>query len=259
MKLRTCIIILFGVCFIAATGTPSYISIHKPIPFVLDKAARHDVVMLGTTHHQGKILSFIADLIPRLSNSGVTHIGLEIASDQQNLLDRFMQTGKGLSNIRIFPGIDCPEYRRLIDTVRKSRLAPVALDLPKSMWNGNITRDQWMAKRVADIFQTNDTAKLLVIVGNLHTFKQVDWIVPTIKGQFARYYLDRIRPKLRLYSVAASINESVDQCDFQKWFGGDTEPVGIETIVFNGKLGLARTLAAKPVRARTAVDAVIVF
>jgi len=243
----------------AATGTPSLISTHNPIPFVLDKAARHDVVMLGTTHQQDRILSFISDLIPRLSNSGVTHIGLEIASDQQNRLDRFMQTGKGLLDVRIFPGIDCPEYRRLIDTVRKSRLAPVALDLPKSMWNGNVTRDQWMAKRIAEIFQINDTAKLLVIVGNLHTLKQVDWIVPTIRGQFARYYLDRILPKLRLYSVAASINESADQCDFQKRFGGDSQPVGIETIVFNGKLGLTRTLAAKPLRARTAVDAVIVF
>ena len=259
MRLRIYIFILIGVCFIATTGTPSFISTHEPIPFVLDKAAQHDVVLLGTTHQQPKILNFISTLIPHLYKSGITHIGLEIASDQQNRLDRFMKTGTGLSEIRIFQGIDCPEYRQLIEMVRKNRLTPVALDLPKSMWRGNFTRDQWMAKRIAETSQKNEPAKMLVIVGNLHTLKQVDWIVPTIKDQFIRYHLDRINPNLSLYSVAESINESAENCDFQKWFGRDSGPVGIETLVFDRKLGLTRTIAAKPMSAHEAVDAVIVF
>jgi len=259
MKLRTYIFILIGVCFITTTGNPSFIPTHEPISFVLDKVAQHDVVLLGTTHQQPKILNFISTLIPQLYQSGITHIGLEIASDQQNRLDRFMKTGTGLSEIRIFQGIDCPEYRQLIEVVRKNRLLPVALDLPKSMWRGNFTRDQWMAKRVAETLSDNEHAKMVVLVGNLHALKQVDWIVPTIKDQFIRYHLDRINPDLSLYSIAGSINETVEACDFQKWFGRDSGPVGIETRVFDRKLGITRTIAAKPMSAHEAVDAVIVF
>jgi len=259
MKLRTYILILVGVCFIATTGISSFISTHEPIPFVLDKAAQHDVVFLGTTHQQPRILGFISRLIPRLHESGITHIGLEISSDQQKNLDRFIKTGAGLSDIRIFQGIDCPEYRHVIDVIRKNRLIPVALDLPKSKWRGKYTRDRWMAKRISETFQNNENAKMFVVVGNLHTLKQVDWIVPTIKDQFIRYHLDRINPRLSLYSVAESINESAENCDFQKWFGRDSGPVGIETLVFDRKLGLTRTIAAKPMSAHEAVDAVIVF
>jgi len=259
MKLRTYIFILIGVCFITTTENPSFIPTHEPISFVLDKVAQHDVVLLGTTHQQPKILNFISTLIPQLYQSGITHIGLEIASDQQNRLDRFMKTGTGLSEIRIFQGIDCPEYRQLIEVVRKNRLLPVALDLPKSMWRGNFTRDQWMAKRVAETLSDNEHAKMVVLVGNLHALKQVDWIVPTIKDQFIRYHLDRINPDLSLYSIAGSINETVEACDFQKWFGRDSGPVGIETRVFDRKLGITRTIAAKPMSAHEAVDAVIVF
>ena len=259
MKLRTYIFILIGVCFIATTGTPSFIPTHEPISFVLDKTVQHDVLFLGTTHQQPRILGFISKLIPRLHESGITHIGLEISSDQQENLDRFIKTGAGLSDIRIFEGIDCPEYRQVIDVMRKNRLIPVALDLPKSKWRGKYTRDRWMAKRIAETVSNNENTKLFVIVGNLHTLKKVDWVVPTIKDRFIRYHLDRINPSLSLYSVAESINESAENCDFQKWFGGTPTPVGIETRSFDRKLGLTRTIAANPMTAHEAVDAVIVF
>ena len=52
----------------------------------------HDIVFLGTRHKQPLILNFISDLITALHNSGVTHIGLEIISDQQGKIDQFMKT-----------------------------------------------------------------------------------------------------------------------------------------------------------------------
>ncbi len=260
MKPTTCIsILLAGICFLTATGSPSLIAPHEPIPFILDKVEKNDVVLLGTTHQQPKILTFISNLLPHLSQSGITHIGLEIASDQQDRLDRFMKTGTGLSEIRIFQGIDCREYRQLVKTIRRDRLLPVAIDLPTSMWKGGFTRDQWMAERIAGVFKKNKAPKILVIVGNLHTLKAVDWVDPTIKDQFIRYYLERTHPKLGVYSVVSSINDSPEDCDFQKWFGRNSKPVGIETLVFDGKLGLTRIIAAKSMTAHDAVDAVIVF
>jgi len=96
-------------------------------------------------------------------------------------------------------------------------------------------------------------------VGNLHVFKKVAWQNPSIRDQFIRYHLNEMNPDLNLYSIAESINGSTAPCDFQKWFGNGSTPVGIETRVFDRKLGLTRTIAAKPMTAREAVDAVIVF
>ena len=259
MKLKTFIVILFGGCFIAATGISSFIPTSEPMSFVLEKAEQHDVVLLGTTHRQQRILQFISKLIPRLHESGITHIGLEISSDQQENLNRFMNTGTGLSNIRIFEGIDCTGYRHLLDMIRKSSLVPVALDLPKSKWRGNYTRDHWMAKRISETFSAARGVKMLVVVGNLHVLKRVEWQVTSIQDQFIRYHLDQLNPNLSMYSVVESINEPIEACDFQKWFGRNSGPVGIETRVFDRKLGLTRTIAAKPMTANEAVDAVIVF
>ena len=127
----TPIAIFAGVCIMAATGTPSLILPREPISFVLDKTAQHDVVLLGTTHQRPEILNFISNLIPHLSESGVTHIGLEIASDQQLRLDRFMQTGMGLSSIRIFPGIS------MAAAMTNELIAPLTMEADVPWWIGS--------------------------------------------------------------------------------------------------------------------------
>jgi len=61
--------------------------------YVLGKFQSHDLVMLGTRHKRQPILQFISNLIPALHNAGVTHVGLEICSDQQGKIDHFIETG----------------------------------------------------------------------------------------------------------------------------------------------------------------------
>jgi hypothetical protein len=86
---------------------------NNPKDYVLNKLQSHDLVMLGTRHKREPVLQFISDLIPALHNAGVTHIGLEICSDQQDKIDRFIKTGTGLNGIGIHPLIDFPSYRNL--------------------------------------------------------------------------------------------------------------------------------------------------
>lgn len=146
-----------------------YIIHHNPQSYVLTKFQSHDIVFLGTHHKQPTILEFISQLITVLHNSGVTHIGLAIATDQQTKIDQFLITGNGLNAIQIHPQIDCPEYRNLLNVVRdldrNNRPTPVALDLPKSKYGGKINRDEWMAESIAGVFQTNSNAKMLVLPG----------------------------------------------------------------------------------------------
>jgi uncharacterized iron-regulated protein len=90
-----------------------------------------------------------------------------------------MQTGIGLFGVAIHPQIDCLEYRNLFNVIRglelKRRSTPVALDLPKSKYGGKISRDEWMAESIASVFQSNSNAKILVVVGNNHILKKLDW------------------------------------------------------------------------------------
>jgi hypothetical protein len=70
--------------FLSVLYASNYNLNHDPQSYILKKLKSHNIVFLGTKHKQPPILKFISDLIPRLHDSGVTHIGLEIESDQQD-------------------------------------------------------------------------------------------------------------------------------------------------------------------------------
>ena len=88
-----------------------------PALYIKQKLKTNDIVFLGTTQRKPPILKFIKDLIPRLKDAGVTRIGLEIPSDQQGKIDKYMNNGNGLMNIYLHPQIDCPEYRDFLKTL----------------------------------------------------------------------------------------------------------------------------------------------
>jgi len=131
----------------------------------------------------------ISSLIPNLHDAGVTHLGLGICSDQQSKIDNFLQTGDGLSAIEIHSQVDCPEYRNLLAKLQimpdSRRPIVTALDLPKSMYSSGISRDKYMARSIARIFQQEPESKMLVILGNNHILKKLDWHdhVPNIRSK----------------------------------------------------------------------------
>jgi hypothetical protein len=51
--------------------------------YMRHQLSRNDLVLFGTTHKQPPILCLITDLLPELTLLGVTHLALEISSDQQ--------------------------------------------------------------------------------------------------------------------------------------------------------------------------------
>lgn len=244
--------------YFVSSGSAGVTPLHPPVPFVLEKAARHDVLLLGTTHRSPQILTFLADLVPQSIDAGITHVGLEIGSDQQANIDRFIETGDSLSSVHIFPGIDCPPYRKLLEELRSTPLKPVALDLPKTLWNRGYTRDQWMAERIRDTFNLQPGAKFLVVVGNFHVLKQVQWENPDISDRFIPWHLSEHLPELKIYSIAECVESSDISCNVPKSVLKHSKPVGFETKAMDRPIWLTRYLAAKPLSARLAVDAVIV-
>jgi uncharacterized iron-regulated protein len=172
--------IKFIIVLLIIISSPSLLiaaeELFPPAEYIQTKLQQNDIVFLGTRHKLPEILAFIAELIPKLKEQGVTHIGVEIPSDQQDKLETFMKTGKVLDTIEFHVQIDHPDYRNLYHVLRKSGgPPPVAIDLPFSKHGGEISRDEWMAQSILSVFKIDPAVKMLVIVGNLHTLKKLEW------------------------------------------------------------------------------------
>lgn len=232
--------------------------------YILNKLAGHDIVLMGTTHRQPAILELAARLGLQLRNAGVTHLALEISSDQQAYLNRYLDTGAGLASIRIPDAIDCPAYRRLLEGLQ--RLGPrkrprvIAVDLPLALYNGKISRDEHMAKVLAMTLQNHPRAKILAMLGSLHVLRQLRWANRVSTGHPAiRTCLGRWRPDLRVFSMVHIIDTSKD-CDFSRRLGPLPGMVAMDVdSCFNGwRLGVVACLALQPSQPWELVDGVIV-
>jgi hypothetical protein len=121
-----CLLLGHTPTFSAATNR-----LFPPAEYIQSNLQQNDILFLGTTHKSPSILKFIAKMIPALSEYGVTHIGLEIPSDQQKKIDDFMRDEGDLDEIQFHAQIDCPEYRNLFYILRISNgPIPLAIDLP---------------------------------------------------------------------------------------------------------------------------------
>ena len=238
MKLRYCSLIII-LTFSQISNATEYYIYNDPQSYVLCKLKTYDIFLFGTRHKQPSILEFISGLTPKLKESGVTHIGLEIASNQQDNINKFLNNATSLSDIQIHPQIDCPEYRNLFTLLRNldsnQRPSPIAIDLPKSKYNESISRDEWMAQSIEKIFQQNPNEKMLIIIGNNNVLKKLDWqdYVPN-PHRSIREYLSKKRSNLRIFSIGQIIGDFIYECDFREKFTGMNE--AMPWISMNGLL-----------------------
>lgn len=241
------------------SSEPGAFPVHKPEEFLALTIKDHDVLFYGTKHDCPAALCDLTRMLPLLVKAGLTHVGLEISKDQQPRIDRFMREGAGLEDIEIFHAIDCPEYRSLLESMREIRVEAVALDLPRSMWHTRCGRDEWMAREIESIFCRAPSSKMLMIVGNLHALKRVDWVSPDMEDTFIRGHLVRLAPELKAYSVL------MEHCDFlirncaQAAPHEQAKPFIVETRGAEFKPSALRLLAVKPMRAHEVADALIAF
>ena len=142
------------------------------------------------------------------------------------------------------------------------RPAPIALDLPKSKYKEPISRDEWMAESILKIFKKNQNAKMLVVIGDLHILKKLDWQnhVPN-PHRSIREYLSEKRSNLRIYSIGQIIGESVYEDDFRREFGRLDGPVALDLDErFVGwKMDIVQSIAIKSAEVWELLDGVIVY
>jgi hypothetical protein len=233
--------------------------------YMQDQLIRNDVVLYGTTHKQPSILDLVVELLSDLAQMGVTHLALEISSDQQPLLDAILNGTSGPSDIELHQAIDCPEYRRLLSSVGQlppdKRPILTAIDLPVDAYDRGISRDQWMAQRLSAIWSHHPNAKVMAVVGSLHVLRKLNWQDHLAHQHAAlRSYLGELRPHLKMHTVVNVLGGSQEGGDFSRKFGPVPSPVAVEVDkrFAAWQLGLTRCIAIKPTQPHELTDGIII-
>jgi len=164
-------LILFPVPLVAGDYSP-----------IVNQLKPNTITIIGETHkHPVSITLFQSLIYEYLKQHKCLTIGLEIASNQQTKIDQIKQGRAAVSDIKIPSMIDHPPYRMMISNLVKlqkqnSCLKLIAIDAGDDI---NLGRDVWMAIKLAE--QIGKTP-VLVLLGNLHSLKKVDWDLSMTKG-----------------------------------------------------------------------------
>lgn len=148
---------------------------------ILEQIKPGSITIIGESHKRIESVELLQSLaFDIIQHHQCVVIGLEIASDQQTVLDAVMQGRASVADIALWPAVDHPPYRHMIGSFaelkRQGRcIKVVAID---SGMDNDVDRDQWMTLKIAE--QVGDTP-ILVLLGALHTIQKITW-VPAEEG-----------------------------------------------------------------------------
>ena len=104
--------------------------------------------------------------------------------------------------------------------------------------------------------------KLLVIIGNPHIFKKLQWEeqVPNMHRS-TRQYIKLEKPKTKMWSIGQVIDEDPSKCDFTQVFSHLPGAVALDLDdkVRGWKLGLSSSMAIMPAESFELMDGLIVY
>ncbi len=151
------------------------------------------ITIIGEIHKRVESIDLFESLaLAVIQNRQCVVIGLEIASDQQDILDAVMQGRAAVADIALWPQVDHPPYRRMIERFGELKrqgqcIKMVAID---SGVANVVDRDLWMALSLAEQTAHADTP-ILVLLGGLHTLQRVAWTVSAGKPSVAEILANR--------------------------------------------------------------------
>jgi hypothetical protein len=151
---------------------PSSAAVYDPI---LERIKPGTITIIGETHKRVESVELFQSLVSEvIQHHQCVVIALEIASDQQANLDAVMQGRAPASDIALWPAIDYPSYRRMIEAFAglKRQGQCITLIAIDSGTDNVVDRDLWMALSLAE---QPEYAPILALLGALHTLKRVDW------------------------------------------------------------------------------------
>ena len=144
-----------------------------PGSYLLQKAQKNRIVLVGTHHKNISIHNLIINTLPSLvSTAQMNTLFVEIPSSQQKAIDLFCEGKAGVETIGVCTIIASDSYRQILLKARELGMDIVAMDAEVP---NRITRDEWMSLRVIEYMEDHPGAKGLVIVGKRHVLKDIQW------------------------------------------------------------------------------------
>lgn len=182
-------IISFHIIFLLLP-IPSLAATYAPL---LEQIKPGTITIIGETHKKAESVELFQSLaLDVIRHYQCVVIGLEIASDQQTVLDAVMQGRASVTDIALWPALDHPAYRHMLEHFVELKrqgqcIKVVAID---SGVANVVDRDLWMALSLAEQTAHADTP-ILVLLGGLHTLQRAVWTVSSGKPSVAEILVDR--------------------------------------------------------------------
>ena len=119
-----------------------------------------------------------------------------------------------------------------------------------------------MAESISNVFKSHTNAKMLVVLGNLHIFKKLEWQDKVVnKHRSIREYFSEKRRNLRIFFVGQVIGEAIYEDDFAELFGPIKGAVALDLDerYAGWKLSSTQTHAIKPAEVWELLDGLVVY
>jgi uncharacterized iron-regulated protein len=149
------------------------------------------ITILGETHKKTESLEIFQNLaLGILRRYHCVVVGLEIASDQQAMLDSVLMDKASADILMLWAPVNHPAYRRMLNSLGALKrqghcIKVVALD---SGLSNTVDRDLWMATQLRPMV---GSSPVLVLLGSLHTLRKVDWTVKSGRPSVAEILVNQ--------------------------------------------------------------------
>lgn len=147
----------------------------SPLTPILKGIKPDSLTIIGETHKRSESYLLFQSLIDDyLKQHRCLTVALEIASSQQEVIDRFIENKAKVSDIEVAPPIDHPEFRTLIENLAELQrqntcFKLIAVDADIKL---KTDRDVWMADR---FIEEIGGRPVIALLGSMHTLKKVVW------------------------------------------------------------------------------------
>ncbi len=205
-------LLVFVILSICLTSVVNAQSDKLSLPFLMGS---NQILVLGEEYGQEESAEFVLKTVSEYVNSGgCLKVGLEISSDQQELVESAMKGEAQISEIELREELDTTSYRQMLGGFSNviqggGCLSVHALDTPSTV---PITGDAWMEKEVVRIV---GDSPVLILTSNIRAVKDYD----SGEGDRAKLLTQRLRA--RTYRVASVL---------QHWKPGECATRNVELI-----------------------------
>jgi uncharacterized iron-regulated protein len=220
---------------------------------IMQVIAPDTITIVGETHQRVESVNLFQSLIDDyLQQNNCLIVALEIASNQQSIIDDVVRGKAAVSAIEIAPIIDHPPFRALIDSLVRMRSNGACLELAAidAGIKEKTGRDEWTA---AELAEQVSQYPVLALLGNLHALKKIDWdMAMTNESPYVAEIL--ISQGYRINSFAQIWTDS--DCDRHSRIVSADEPEATDMI--NSRL-VALLNAFETKRASDTIDGIILW